>query len=84
VGLKPGWKTVASLAGPVASKTPHIMGTHGQLPDLPDLRASFFLVGPGVPANRHLGLVDMRSIAPTLAHLIGVSLPSADGKTLLP
>jgi len=26
----------------------------------------------------------MRSIAPTLAHVIGVSLPSADGKNLLP
>jgi predicted AlkP superfamily pyrophosphatase or phosphodiesterase len=84
VGLKPGWKTVASFTGPVAGKTAHTMGTHGQLPDLPDLRASFFLVGPGVPANKHLGLVDMRSIAPTLAHLIGVSLPSADGKDLLP
>jgi predicted AlkP superfamily pyrophosphatase or phosphodiesterase len=84
VGLKPGWKTVASSTGPVASKTAHTMGTHGELPDLPDLRSSFFLVGPGVPANQHLGLVDMRSIAPTLAHLIGVSLPSADGKNLLP
>jgi predicted AlkP superfamily pyrophosphatase or phosphodiesterase len=84
VGLKPGWKTVASSTGPVASKTAHTMGTHGELPDLPDLRSSFFLVGPGVPANKHLGLVDMRSIAPTLAHLIGVSLPSADGKNLLP
>src|SRR5215467_13508598 len=84
VGLKPGWKTVASVTGPVAGKTAHTMGTHGELPDLPDLRSSFFLVGPGVPANRHLGLIDMRSIAPTLAHLIGVSLPSADGKNLLP
>jgi Type I phosphodiesterase / nucleotide pyrophosphatase len=84
VGLKPGWKTVAGFTGPIASKTAHTMGTHGELPDWPDLRASFFLVGPGVPANRHLGLVDMRSVAPTLARLIGVSLPGADGKNLLP
>jgi len=84
IGLKPGWKTVASVTGPVASKTPHTMGTHGELPDLPDLRSSFFLVGPGVPAGKHLGLIDMRSIAPTLAHAVGLSLPSADGKNLLP
>jgi predicted AlkP superfamily pyrophosphatase or phosphodiesterase len=84
VGLKPGWKTVASLSGPVISKTAHTMGTHGELPDLPDLRSSFFLVGPGVPASKHLGLIDMRSIAPTLAHVIGLSLPGADGKNLLP
>lgn len=84
VGLKPGWKTVASLTGPLISKTAHSMGTHGELPDLPDLRSSFFLVGPGVPANKHLGLIDMRSIAPTLAHVVGLSLPGADGKNLLP
>jgi predicted AlkP superfamily phosphohydrolase/phosphomutase len=57
--------------------------THGGLPDLPDLRASFFLIGPGVPAGRSLGVVDMRDVAPTLAHLMGLSLPGADGKNLL-
>lgn len=84
VGLKPGWKTVFSLTGPIVSKTTKTLGTHGELPDLPDLRASFFVVGTGVPAGNDLGLVDMRSIAPTLAHLIGVPLPSADGMNLLP
>jgi hypothetical protein len=59
-------------------------GTHGALPDLPDLRAAFFLVGPGVPAGRSLGVIDMRDVAPTLAHEVGLSLPSADGKILLP
>jgi predicted AlkP superfamily pyrophosphatase or phosphodiesterase len=84
VGLKPGWKTVPSLTGPVVSKTAKTLGTHGELPDLPDLRASFFVVGAGVPAGKDLGLIDMRSVAPTLAHLIGVPLPSADGRNLLP
>jgi len=84
VGLQPGWKTVSSLSGPVVSKTAHTMGTHGELPDLPDLRSSFFLVGPGIPANKHLGLIDMRSIAPTVAHAVGLSLPDADGNNLLP
>jgi predicted AlkP superfamily pyrophosphatase or phosphodiesterase len=84
VGLKPGWKTVSSLTGPVVSKTAKTVGTHGELPDLPDLRASFFVVGAGVPAGKDLGLIDMRSVAPTLAHLIGVPLPSADGRNLLP
>jgi hypothetical protein len=54
------------------------------MPDLSDLHASFFLVGPGVPAGRSLGLIDMRDVAPTLAHEMGLSLPSADGKILLP
>ena len=83
VSLKPGWRTGATLEGPVVSKVKP-GGTHGELPDLPDLRASYFLIGPGVPAGRSLGLIDMRDVGPTLAHLAGLSLPSADGKNLLP
>jgi predicted AlkP superfamily pyrophosphatase or phosphodiesterase len=83
VGLKPGWRTGSALDQPVLSKI-KVGGTHGALPDLPDLRASFFLSGPGVPAGRDLGLIDMRDVAPTLAHLAGLSLPTAEGKNLLP
>lgn len=84
VGLKPGWRTTFGLNGPVVSKMARPGGTHGALPDLPELRASFFLVGPGVPAGKNLGVIDMRSIAPTMAKLGGLPLPSADLKPLLP
>jgi predicted AlkP superfamily pyrophosphatase or phosphodiesterase len=83
VSLRPRWKTGSTLDGSILSKLKP-GGTHGQLPDVPDLRASFFLVGPGVPAGRSLGIIDMRDVAPTLAHLAGLSLPSADGKNRLP
>jgi len=83
VSLRPGWRTGYALEGPIVSKTKP-GGTHGELPDLPDLRAAFFLVGPRVPASRSLGIIDMRDVAPTLAHEAGLSLPSADGKNLLP
>jgi predicted AlkP superfamily pyrophosphatase or phosphodiesterase len=83
VGLKPGWRTGATADGPVLSKT-KVGGTHGAMPDLPDLHASFFLVGPGVPAGKSLGTIDMRDVAPTLTHEVGLALPSADGKILLP
>ena len=83
VSLKPGWRTGTALDGPVLSRT-KLGGTHGQLPDVPELRAAFFLVGPGVPAGKSLGIIDMRDIAPTLAHEAGLPLPSADGKNLLP
>jgi predicted AlkP superfamily pyrophosphatase or phosphodiesterase len=83
VGLKPGWRTGATADGPVLSKI-KVGGTHGAMPDLPDLRASFFLVGPGVPSGKSLGTIDMRDVAPTLAHEVGLSMASADGKNLLP
>ena len=83
VSLKTGWRTGWSITGPVLSKTKP-GGTHGALPDVADLRAAFFLVGPGVPAGKDLGVIDMRDIAPTLAKETWLSLPSADGKALLP
>jgi len=82
VSLKPGWRTGASLTGPVVTKGKP-GGTHGELPDVAELRAAFFLVGPGVPAGKDLGVIDMRDVAPTLAKEAGLSLPSAEGKALL-
>ena len=83
VNPKPGWKMGSALDGPVLSKTKP-GGSHGELPDLPDLHAAFFVVGPGVPAGHSLGIIDMRDIAPTLAHAVGLSFSSTDGRLLLP
>ena len=83
VGLKPDWHAGSSLNGPLVGKAT-VAGTHGHLPDLPDLHASFFVVGPGVPAGRALGLIDMRDIATTLARRLNLSLPAAEGKELWP
>ena len=83
VNPKPGWKMGSALDGPVLSKTKP-GGSHGELPDFPDLHAAFFVVGPGVPAGHSLGIIDMRDIAPTLAHAVGLSFSSTDGRLLLP
>jgi hypothetical protein len=50
---------------------------------LPELRAAFSFVGPGVPAGRSLGLVDVRDIKPTVARRLGLALPAAEGKAQL-
>jgi hypothetical protein len=83
VGLKPDWHAGSSLTGPLVGKAT-MAGMHGHLPDLPDLHAAFFVVGPGVPAGRDLGLIDMRDIATTLARRLKLSLPAAEGKALWP
>lgn len=83
VSLKPGWRTGSSLTGPALTKI-ESGGTHGELPDVPELRSAFFFVGPGVPAGKDLGVIDMRDIAPTLAKEVGLALAGADGKTLMP
>jgi hypothetical protein len=46
------------------------------------MRASFFLAGPGIAQHRDLGLIDMRQIAPTVAAILKVALPSAKAAVL--
>jgi predicted AlkP superfamily pyrophosphatase or phosphodiesterase len=52
-------------------------GGHGFSPESPAMRAAFFVDGKGLAAHRALGLIDMRQIAPTVADLLGVAMPSA-------
>lgn len=61
----------------------HYRGMHGYDAALPEMRSTFLIEGKGVPAARDLGSIDMRDIAPTLAALLGVQLPRAQGKALL-
>jgi len=52
-------------------------GGHGFSPESPDMRSALFVAGVGIAPHRDLGVVDMRRIAPTIAGLLGVQLPSA-------
>lgn len=52
-------------------------GTHGYMPERPEMYAAFFIKGRGVAQARDLGVIDMRQIAPTLAKVLRVRLPSA-------
>jgi predicted AlkP superfamily pyrophosphatase or phosphodiesterase len=76
VELEPGYALGTALAGPMTVTAPGT-GTHGYLPDRPEMQASFFVLGRGVAASRNLGMIDMRQIAPTLAKILGVPFPSA-------
>lgn len=67
----------STATGPLRT-TPKYKGTHGYFPAVPNLRSTFMVMGQGVPKNRSLGEIDMRSIAPTLAAILGVSLPGAE------
>jgi predicted AlkP superfamily pyrophosphatase or phosphodiesterase len=80
VDAKIGYEFGAKLQGPLVGP-PTTKGMHGYFPDHPEMRATLIIEGPGVP-HRALGEVDMRDIAPTVAELLHVSLPSADGRPL--
>ncbi len=54
-----------------------VKGMHGYFPAAPEMRSVFMVMGKGIPRGRKLGEIDMRAIAPTLANLMGGSLPDA-------
>jgi len=77
VTLKPGYAAGASLTGALVGDAP-VKGTHGYNPQTtPEMHASFFAIGPGIHAAKDLGIIDMRRIAPTVAGILQVSLPTA-------
>jgi len=41
------------------------------------MRSSFFVLGANIVPHQNVGIVDMRQIAPTVASLLGVPLPTA-------
>lgn len=83
INLREGMTMGGTLKGPVVSET-KTRGMHGYLPDDSRMQSSFFIIGPGVPEGKNLGVIDQRDIAPTLARLLGITLKSAEGRNQLP
>jgi predicted AlkP superfamily pyrophosphatase or phosphodiesterase len=56
-------------------------GTHGYLPERPEMRAALIVYGPRIKPQKLRGarLID---IAPTVAPWLGLSMPDVDGKPL--
>jgi predicted AlkP superfamily pyrophosphatase or phosphodiesterase len=77
VALRIGYEVSYGMSMPLISK-PSNLGMHGFLPDNPEMRSAFFMVGPRVAKGRLLGEIDMRQIAPTLADVLRVRLQDAE------
>ena len=72
----PGWH-FGDHAAEDLPPGPVYRATHGHLPDDPRLLAGFLAAGPGVAEGARLGQLDALDVAPTLAALLGVTLPEA-------
>jgi predicted AlkP superfamily pyrophosphatase or phosphodiesterase len=82
VVLKSGYYAGSEETGDVVTAFSDSHGGHGFSPEFPEMRSSFFLAGPGIAAHRNLGEIDMRQIAPTVAAILNVRLPSAKATPL--
>jgi predicted AlkP superfamily pyrophosphatase or phosphodiesterase len=81
VAFRTGYEMAYSLSPPLVTG-PSNLGMHGYPPDRPEMRSSFFIVGPQVARGRALGEIDMRQIAPTLAGILRVRLTDAEMEEL--
>ena len=82
VVLKPGYYTGSAISGSLVTPVPGTRGSHGFSPEYPEMRSSFFALGAGIAHHRDLGLVDMRQIAPTVAGILHVPMPTAKATPL--
>jgi predicted AlkP superfamily pyrophosphatase or phosphodiesterase len=83
INLAPGYVTdiYRGATAPIVSRSP-VKGMHGYFPGPTNLRATFMVMGKGIARDKDLGLIDMREIAPTLAKIMGASLPDAEQPAL--
>lgn len=77
VVMQLGYYIISDAQSPLVSEIQGTPGSHGFSPLYPAMRASFFITGPRIARHRDLGVIDMRQIAPTVAQLLDVRLPSA-------
>ena len=52
-------------------------GMHGFSPEAPEMRSGFMMMGLGIAKGKSYGEIDMRSIAPTLAKIMGFALKNS-------
>jgi predicted AlkP superfamily pyrophosphatase or phosphodiesterase len=82
VDYRIGYLPSGALAGPLVTDGASVRGSHGYFPEHAEMHSTFLIEGPSIPAGKNLGEIDMRDIAPTVARVLDVSLPSAQGRPL--
>jgi predicted AlkP superfamily pyrophosphatase or phosphodiesterase len=82
VGFKIGYEMAYAVSPPLIT-SPSNLGMHGYLPDRPEMRSSFFVIGPHIAKARSVGEIDMRRIAPTIAGIMHVHLDGAELEPLI-
>ena len=57
--------------GSIVQDNPKDRGTHGQLPSIAGMEASFVAAGPGIARRKNLGRIGLTRVAPTLMKQMG-------------
>lgn len=73
----PGYAFADGTEGPLVQKIDPARGTHGYLNNDPDMQSLFIASGAHIRRGVDLGSVSNLSVAPTIAKILGISLPAA-------
>jgi predicted AlkP superfamily pyrophosphatase or phosphodiesterase len=82
VTAKTDYSFAGATGGPVTAEAKQVGGSHGYNANEPDMNALFIASGYGIAGSAKLEKIANVDVAPTIARLLGVSLPSAKGKAL--
>lgn len=82
ITAKTGYSFAGTVGGPVTAEVAQTGGSHAYLASDPELHPIFIATGHGVRKGVNLGLVVNLDVAPTIAKLLGIQLPTAKGKPL--
>lgn len=80
---KKGYEIRDNISGPYCTKKLHQKAQHGFSEEYEEMRASFMLTGKGITAGKDLGAMHLVDVAPTLAEIMGFTLPQAEGVCIL-
>lgn len=77
IAFRPGFEPGHDPAGPPLAPSTYL-GMHGYLPSQPSMRSVLFVEGAALRRHGDLGVLDMRTIAPSVARMLGAAFPSAE------
>lgn len=77
LAAKPHYAFSGDLNGPLEEEIQPAKGTHGYLNTYPDMEALFVASGAHIRSGVDLGEITNLRVAPTIAKILGVSLPEA-------
>jgi predicted AlkP superfamily pyrophosphatase or phosphodiesterase len=83
VTAKEGYSFTAPATEPVVvDASEGSLGAHGYIASDPDLQALFIASGAGIKGGTRLDEIGTIDLGPTAAHVLGITLPGAEGRVL--
>ena len=76
----PGWSVAGDCGKGV--ETSGRAGAHGFLPSRPSMSTGFIAAGAGIKSGVTLERIGLVDVAPTAARLLGITMPSVEGRVL--